>query len=138
LIGIENIERNGRNQEMADLDKILEAMQAQLQMTQQLNSTVTSLVQGVEALSDRTQLLEMKAEADERERLEIDREKLKMKEQFNEAGKVQERQMFESEARKLIADDEQRALNQILNEGDITDPRLIGRFGMVSGGNIVR
>jgi hypothetical protein len=138
LIGIENIERNGRNQEMADLDKILEAMQAQLQMTQQLNSTVTSLVQGVEALSDRTQLLEMKAEADERERLEIDREKLKMKEQFNEANKVQERQMFESEARKLIAVDEQRALNQILNEGDITDPRLVGRLGMVSGGNIVR
>ena len=117
------------------LDKLMELMAQQITVAKQQTETVQAVVKGVEALSDRMQLLEMKAEADERERLEIDREKLKLRESIDQTREVQ---LMESDARKLIAADEQRALEQILNDGDITDPKLLGRFGMVSGGNIRR
>lgn len=120
---------------MADIDDLMNLMKQQIQISQEQSKTVSQLVEGVQALSDRTQLLEMKAEADERERLEIDREKLRLRESIEQTREVQ---MLEGDARKLIAADEQRALEQILNEGDITDPKLLGRFGMVSGGSIRR
>jgi len=114
------------------LDSLMGVLDKTINTISNLNEVVEKTNQSIQVLSNDMELVKMKIKDDEQWKLEMEREKGQMRQALDPAQK--EKQIYETEARGLIIDLEQRATSEAVENLAISDPTAREHFSIVSGG----